>query len=114
MTVFQRAQQLWSILVIAAQCRRTLTYGMIAKAIGAPPVAVGGFLAPVQAYCMQRQLPALTSLVVDAESGVPGSGFIAAVDVPAAQANVFKFDWLEHGAPDADEFEQAVKALKRQ
>src|SRR2546430_3057032 len=36
---------------------------------------------------------------------MPGDGYIAAQDIPQAQAKVFAFDWLARRAPNADEFE---------
>ncbi len=102
--VNQRAMQMWAILVLAARNRQILSYGLLAKAVGAPPVAIGGFLEPVQRYCMARTLPPLTALVVNVEDGIPGDGFIGAKDVPAAQMQVFAYDWLAERAPSADDF----------
>ena len=40
-----------------------------------------------------------------------GEGFIAAADVPAEQAKVYTWPWLERPAPSAEEFEKSVIAL---
>lgn len=103
MTRFQRAQQLWSVLVLGAKFRHVYTYGELAAACGAPSVAVGGFLEPIQAYCLARNLPPLTVLAVNAETGLPGVGFVAAQDVPRAQMAVFHFDWLRIQSPTDQE-----------
>src|SRR5687768_18582462 len=99
----ERAQQLWSLLAWAATNRQILTYSIIAKLTGVPPVSIGDFLRPIQQFCIENDLPALTSIVVQEESGIPGEGFIAAEDVPAAQAEVFQHSWLETAAPSAEQ-----------
>ncbi len=104
MTREERAAQIWPLLVFAATNRQLLTYDLVARMIGVPRPAVGGFLEPIQAYCLDNELPALTSLVVSDITGLPGTGFIADVDVPKAQAEVFKFDWLDLKAPMPEDF----------
>lgn len=99
----ERAQQLWSLLGLAASNRQILSYGIVAKLTGVPPPSVGDFLRPIQQFCIENDLPALTSIVVQEESGLPGEGFIAAEDVPAAQAEVFRHSWLETPAPSAEQ-----------
>lgn len=95
----QRAAQIWSILVFAARNRQTLTYGLLGKLIGAPPAALGDWLRPIQSYCISHALPPLTVIVVSESSGMPGTGFIGAQDVPAAQMRVFAHEWLALQAP---------------
>jgi hypothetical protein len=34
---------------------------------------------------------------------MPGEGYIAAKDIPQAQANVFAFDWLSQRVPSPEE-----------
>jgi len=103
----ERAQQLWSVLSLAATSRQILTYGMVARLIGSPPPSIGDFLRPIQQLCTERGIPALTSLVVSEDSGVPGEGFIAAQDLPAEQVRVFRHPWLDERAPTAEEFAEA-------
>jgi putative restriction endonuclease len=103
MTREQCAQQLWSILVLAARNRQTLTYEMVGQACGVPAPSIGDFLRPLQQYCTENDLPPLTSLIVNKTTGVPGDGFIAAPDVPRAHLEVFTKNWLEHTAPSARE-----------
>lgn len=99
----ERAQQLWSLLAWAAINRQTLSYGIVAKLTGVPPPSLGDFLRPIQQFCIENNLPALTSIVVQGETGIPGEGFIAAEDVPLAQAEVFQHEWLETPAPSAEQ-----------
>ena len=103
----QRAQQLWSILVISAANRQILSYDLVAKATGVVRPSIGDFLRPIQQYCQEKDLPPLTSLIVSEKSGIPGEGFIAAEDVPSSQMQVFKFAWLELNAPREEELVDA-------
>jgi alkylated DNA nucleotide flippase Atl1 len=99
----ERAQQLWSVLALAATNRQILSYGIVAKLTGVPPPSIGDFLRPIQQFCIENKLPALTSIVVQEETGIPGEGFIASEDVPAEQAKVFQRKWLEVSAPSAEQ-----------
>jgi hypothetical protein len=109
MTANERAAQLWSVLALAAHNRQVLTYSMVARLTGMPPVGLGQCLEPIQSYCLVKGLYPLTILVVSEKSGMPGVGFIAAKDIPRAQQEVFGFDWLAHGSPSPESFEAAVR-----
>ena len=103
MTREQRAAQIWSLLTFAASLRVTLTYKRVGELIGAPPVSIGGWLEPIQSYCLLHDLPPLTVLVVSEADGMPGTGFVGATDVPGAQAEVFRHDWVGTPVPKADD-----------
>jgi putative restriction endonuclease len=107
MTREQRAQQLWAVLALAATDHRLLTYDEVARITGLPRQSIGDCLRPIQAYCMQNGFPHLTSIVVSEKTGLPGDGFIADADAPAAQMRVFKWNWLETKAPSAEQFAAA-------
>jgi len=94
MTVEERATQIWPILTFAASMRVTLTYGRLAQIIGGMPPGLGRWMEPIQSYCIINGLPPLTVLVVSDVDGMPGAGFVAASDVPGAQARVFRHDWF--------------------
>ena len=108
MTIYERAAQLWALLGLAAHNRQILTYGIVEKLTGVPQFGLGRLLEPVQSYCMLHKLPPLTILVVSEATGKPGAGFVAAEDIPKTQIEVFKYDWLSHGAPSPDLLEQAA------
>jgi hypothetical protein len=110
MNRFERAAQLWAVLVLAARHRQVLSYDLVAQAIGVPRPAVGGLLWPIQSYCLAHGLPPLTVLVVGDQTGLLGIGFIAAQDIPAAQASVFRHAWLDAHAPSVQELEAAFRA----
>ncbi|GAB4506256.1 MAG: hypothetical protein Kow00123_03940 [Anaerolineales bacterium] len=109
MNAVERATQIWSVLAWAARNQQVVTYGQLAALIGVPRPGLGQLLAPIQAYCRLQSLPPLTALVVSDTTGKPGSGFTAAEDVLAAQAQVFRFDWLQQGCPKPEDFEKALK-----
>jgi len=107
MTRAERAQQLWSLLALAATSRQVLTYDLVARLTGVVRPSLGDFLRPIQQYCTENALPPLTALVVSEQTGVPGEGFISAADVPAAQMRVFQHNWLNSPAPTAEQLEAA-------
>jgi len=108
MRVAERASQIWSLLAWAAHNRQVLTYDIVSKLTGVPRQGLGQLLEPVQSYCLVNRLPPLTILVVRSDTGVPGTGFVAAQDIPRRQVEVFSYDWLEHGAPSPEQLEEAV------
>ena len=119
MTTFQRAHQLWSVLILAAKNRQTLTYAMAGRITGLPAAGVGTHLFHIQYYCQQQELPPLTLLVVQQESGLPGNGLVVS-DFARSLQEVFKFDWFSHIAPgfevgpDSADFERAFKEHRNQ
>jgi hypothetical protein len=109
MTRYERAAQIWPVLTLCAANRQVLTYDLLSKLVGVPRQGLGQLLEPVQSWCIKYDNPALTSLVVSDKSGLPGEGFIGAADVPAEQASVFRFPWLESSPPTAAELEAAAR-----
>lgn len=108
MTREQRAAQIWPLLTFAASLRLTFTYKRVGELIGALPVSIGGWLEPIQSYCLEHGLPALTVLVVGESDGMPGAGFSAAENVPAEQARVFGHDWTHTTVPKPEDLARAV------
>ena len=106
----ERASQIWAVLAWAAKSRQSLTYAQLGKLIGVPTAGLGQLLEPIQSYCLIEELPPLTVLVVQKQSGLPGHGFTgaSATDFASAQTKVFSFDWLERGNPQPDALEIAV------
>ena len=108
MRASERASQIWAVLALASRNRQVLTYSLVSRLVGVPQAGLGQLLEPIQSYCLLHKLPPLTILVVSSETGMPGSGFIAASDIPRVQQQVFEFDWLSHGAPSPETFADAV------
>lgn len=111
MTRYERAAQIWPLLCQCASHRQTLTYELAGRLTGMMVPGMGQVLEPVQSYCLLNRLPALSSLVVSAKSGLPGAGFIAAESVPAEQAAVFAWPWTDSQPPTAADLEAATKRL---
>jgi hypothetical protein len=87
-----------------------LTYSHLSELIGIPTAGLGQLLEPIQSYCLLERLPPLTILVVQQDTGIPGSGFTGTNfnEYAKAYMEVFKYDWLKHGNPQPDKLEQAV------
>jgi hypothetical protein len=96
---------------MCASRKQILFYDDVSRLIGVPRQGLGKLLEPVQSFCILKNLPPLSSLVVSEGTGLPGEGFIAASDVPKAQANVFRYDWLSRKPPTSDQLEAAVVKL---
>jgi hypothetical protein len=109
MKISERAWQAWSLLAFAARNRQTLTYEILAKLTGMHTAGIGAVLEPIQSYCMLNGLPALSALVVNKATGLPGVGFIAAEDVPREFVRIFEHDWLAVGCPSPDALAEAVR-----
>ena len=107
----ETACAIWSLLTLSAIRRQTLTYQLLARLIGVPRQDLARLLEPIQSYCILANLPPLTSIVVDAQSGVPGEGFIAAANLPRAQAETLAHDWLAQDVPAPEDFQQAMATL---
>lgn len=123
----QLASAYYPILVDLAKHKHCLTYGelvdrakldypdraVVQKAIA---VSTGRRLDVVRMFTSERDLPDLTSLVINKGSGECGSGFTRHFDPVAARELVFGFDWSTVSL-DFDGFvkatETAVKPRKK-
>jgi hypothetical protein len=94
MTTYERAVQIYQVLICAAHHRATMTYPMLGGMIGLPTQALGPHLEHIQSYCLENDLPPLTVLVVKTSGGKPGSGFHTAEDVDRARESVFVHNWF--------------------
>ena len=112
MTNPERAQQLWSLLILAARNQQILSYTMVEKMIGIPDFGLGQTLGPIDRYCRLHKLPILNSLVISEKTGRPSPDFFDGVDIPAEQSRVFVFDWLSHRIPSPEELEEARREAR--
>jgi len=68
-----RAVQIWQILISKAHNRQTITYGILADLLGFKGAGVFAYkLNHIMNFCIQNNLPHLTVLVVNKETGKPG------------------------------------------
>jgi putative restriction endonuclease len=97
----ERAYRAWSILVgLAINQAKTMTYGELANHLGVHHRAIRYVLSEIQDYCLREALPPLTILVVNADTGLPGHGFIAwsmdDLDRGRIEVGAFAWDSLEN------------------
>ena len=109
--VFVTAQQMWSILSgfvmwsPAAANRGLITYGDLAEMAGYADRragrVIGRQLGVIGEFCLQNDLPALNSIVVRADSGVPGTGVVHGAErsVSEEQEAVLAYNWYCIGVP---------------
>jgi hypothetical protein len=90
---------------------KTLTYGELADKMGLPvqsAVGLGRELGIVGIYCTQNGLPAINSIVVNQETGVPGSGVVvrAGKTWRDEQRETLRKNWFEYRVPTSGTFRQ--------
>ncbi len=99
-----RALQIWQILIGAARDRQILTYGMLANMLGYGGAGVlAQPLGHIMYYCQENDLPPLTILVVNKDTGLPGEGLTGA-DLNADRESVFRYDWHSIIPPSPEDF----------
>ncbi len=94
MTTYERAAQIYQVLICAAHNRQTMTYPMLGELVGLPPWGLGNPLDHIQVYCEENDLPPLTGLVVRTGEGQPASGFDSPEDMDRARESVFDHEWF--------------------
>lgn len=111
-----RAVQVWQILVGAAMSRQTLTYLRLSQMMFGHDAAgvLAQILGHVAYYCSENDLPALTVIVVNNETGEPGADIpLNAENYDSEREAVYRFDWYDVYPPSEDELEAAfVRAVR--
>lgn len=104
-----RAQQIWQILVGCAHRRETLTYETLARLLGhRQPKALAKPLGHILHFCDQCRLPALTVLVVNKNSGLPGEGLpLTEGERGRQREQVYRYNWFALRPPTPAEFADA-------
>ncbi len=118
MTRAERAAQIWQILVAAAHHRQVLTYEIVADLIGMGPAGKGaGTLAQslglIMRYCKANELPPLTVLVVNKQTGQPGSGLVTIQELHSDREKVFAYKWLRRRPPQTHELQEHERAVEQ-
>ena len=109
-----RALQAYLVLIGAAWNRQLLTYGGLSRdqmKYGQGGV-LSGPLSCIMGWCHEEGLPPLTVLVVNEETGLPGSGLTSVSDFPAAMQQVFRFNWFSIKPPTEAELEAAGERVR--
>jgi alkylated DNA nucleotide flippase Atl1 len=108
MTKYERSSQIWGLLICAAKDRKTYKYGDVAKILGFGGAGVlGQFLGPIMNYCEANDLPPITVLIVNQETGLPSEGLVALEEVNLDREAVFKEDWFSLNPPQNSDFGEA-------
>ncbi|MEA2064595.1 MAG: hypothetical protein U9P14_12900, partial [Gemmatimonadota bacterium] len=96
-TSYELANRVWPILTKVAKQGESITYIKIATRFGYPyATPIRHPLEVIQEYCIEKEFPPLTILVVSGKSGKPGSGFIALpgdCNLEQGRQRVFNFEW---------------------
>jgi hypothetical protein len=101
-----RAVQAWQILVGAAMNRKTLTYKGLAKLMYRREAqgVLDKILGHIAYYCIDNNLPPLTSIVVGLRRGTPGHDIpIDLAKIDSERERVYATDWYDIYPPSADE-----------
>ena len=94
MTTYERAIQIYQVLIAAAHNRQVLTYTLVGQAIGVPARGLGPHLEHILRFCQTNNLPPLTVLVVKTSQGQPGSGLTTTKDIDRDRERVFSYPWF--------------------
>ncbi len=90
-----RAVQAWQILVSCAMNRQIITYKELSEYMFEHEAAgvLSQILCRIAMYCEKHELPALTSIVVNSNTGVPGSQIPISRNLDAERARVHACNW---------------------
>jgi hypothetical protein len=108
----ERAVQAWQILVGAGMNRRTFTYEGLSLLMYQKKAAgvLDKILGHIAFYCIDNELPPLTSIVVGKGRGTPGQ------DIPVDRDNmdelresVYDFDWYNIHPPTDEELHESYE-----
>lgn len=109
-TLENRALQIWQILVGFAYARKITTYSEIANILKYEGAGtLNRQLGHIMHFCVQNELPPLTVLVVNSETGLPGEGFETEGDLHRKREKVFKCKWFDIIPPTPEQLSEAWK-----
>lgn len=97
----ERAYKAWFELINTASLGKYITYKELGHKIGIHHRAVRYVLGLIQNYCMDNELPPLTILVINQDTGKPGDGFIA-WDIENTEdgvKKVYNYNWKRMNNP---------------
>jgi hypothetical protein len=112
-SIAEQAELIWPVLALAAKMQRVLTYGEVQDFTGIPAKFQAGPLTRIYVYCERKHHPLLNSIVVLADTRLPGGSpkKMTADEIVVEQARVFDFSWAGKN-PRSEDFEasQSVTA----
>lgn len=101
-----RALQAWQILCGAAMNRQTLTYLRLSELVYGKPAqgVLDRVLGHVAYFCRDNDLPVLTCIVVNQNTGLPGQDIpMSLEELNAERERVYAEDWYDIQPPSASE-----------
>jgi hypothetical protein len=99
MNAIEQAGVIYPMLVEAARDRSTITYGQVNNALGYKPNATGQAIRSgmdlLVLYCLENDLPKITSLIVNKNSGLPTEGYAYGTgeNIPVEHSACFDHQW---------------------
>jgi len=108
----ERAVQAWQILVSAGMNRQTFTYEGLSHLMYGKNAAgvISQILGHIAFYCLDNGLPALTSIVVGKDKGVPGDEIpLEPEDTDAEREHVYQLNWYDVYPPSSGELSSSFK-----
>src|SRR5439155_23720502 len=111
-----RAVQAWQILVSAAMNRQTLAYKDLAKLMYHRDAqgVLDKIPGHVAFYCIDHELPPLTSIVVGKSRGTPGRDIPMDLAKPDTERErIYANDWYNVYPPSAEELQTSYSRHKK-
>jgi hypothetical protein len=105
-----RAVQAWQILVGKAMNRQTVTYQDLSILMFEKDAAgvLAKILGNIAFFCIDHDLPALTTIVVSTTRGTPGDAIpIDPATIDREREEVYSRNWYDIYPPSAEEFAAA-------
>ena len=103
-----RAQQIWQILISYASNKQLITYGELAAIIGFGGAGVLAHpLGHIMNYCYENEIPPLTAIVINQDTGSPGVGLTTIEEygsLDLARLEVFKHEWYKMVPPTVEDY----------
>ena len=104
----RRVLKIWQVLIAYATNRRIITYPQLSDLINEPavfPASLGNYLDPIQAFCLGRDMPNLTVIVVSSSTGEPGNRIgMRSNHVGTEREDVFREPWFAMTPPMPGDF----------
>ena len=116
MTHEEQAVLIWPVLAFAARMQRVVTYGELEGLTGIPAQFQNHPLHLIHLYCERQKsppYPVLNSIVVNQETGFPGSEFpkkMTPMEFLVERARVYTFPWSVRDKPRSEDFKTSQSA----
>lgn len=109
-----RALQAWQILISAAMNRQTHTYRSLSVLMYEKQAqgVLAQILSHIAYFCNENQIPPLTALVVNEQTGLPGDKIPTGEDLNAIRERVYAFNWYNVYPPTENQLKEIYEKSK--